>query len=268
MKGKPFWIGIAGLFSATAIAGSMGGENAVYNDPGAATCGKVITLSLGPAWYNNRGEGQRNFFPSIILPPGYTHTYVPTQTSGVLGSGELFFALTSTLNYLFSGQLGLAVGYSGNGTQDGRLYTERDSGRYTYSYKLSNARIGAKGKIVTEWSHWVKPYISGSAGVGFNRAWDYTTTHSIFGISSRPSFDESTEVAFTYTAGIGLQGNIAPNWQIGVGYEFSDWGKNSLTTPSLNLPDVPTPTVPYVYRALHASTFYTHQLQISLSYLM
>ncbi|HAT8718368.1 TPA: porin family protein, partial [Legionella pneumophila] len=34
--------------------------------------------------------------------------------------------------------------------------------------------------------------------------------------------------AFTYTLGAGVQKSISEHWQLGVGYEFADWGKSEL----------------------------------------
>lgn len=266
MKGKLLGLGIAGLFSMSAVAGSMG--NIGVDDEEelrTSTCNKVITLSLGPAWYNNEQTVVRNVFPATVFFPELAHTYVPRDTSGILGSGELYFALARPLDKQVSGQFGLAVAYSGNGKQKGFLNVGRPIiGSYDYSYKQTNARIAFKGKLVSDWVYWARPYISGSAGVGFNRSWDYVTSHRILGIASQPSFSQKTVTAFSYTAGIGLQGNITPEWQIGVGYEFADWGKSSLGKPRF-LP----PSAPYIpYSVLHGGSFYTHELQFSLSYLM
>ena len=34
--------------------------------------------------------------------------------------------------------------------------------------------------------------------------------------------------ALTYTLGTGVQKILNAHWQVGVGYEFSDWGQSSL----------------------------------------
>ncbi|MGL6035737.1 MAG: porin family protein, partial [Legionella sp.] len=33
-----------------------------------------------------------------------------------------------------------------------------------------------------------------------------------------------------YTVGAGLQKSLNDNWQVGVGYEFADWGKSQLAS--------------------------------------
>jgi opacity protein-like surface antigen len=265
MKGKLSGIGIAALFSMSAVAGGMGGRSAPPPPPPlarAGTCAKVITLSVGPAWYNNSGRIQRNF----LIPLDIFHTYVPENASGVVGTGEIFFALARPVFNQVSGQLGLAAAYSGNGKARGRLhigypvYTET----YAYSYQLASTRIAMKGKLASEWAYWAKPYISASAGVGFTRSWNYESPYSIYPRHSQGTFSSETAYGFSYTAGIGVQTYINTDWQIGIGYEFADWGKNRLARPRVRIPA----TELIQYPGLHSPSFYTHELQFSVSYIM
>lgn len=260
MKGKLAGMVMAGIWSITAWAGSMGDVSP--EEIRRNVCSKVITLGLGPAWYNNEGGTQRNLY---FFPPLTLHTYVPEHTSGVIGSGELFFGLARPLTNQLAGQLGIAVGYSGNGKLSGHLNIgEPAVATYPYSYSVSSARIALKGKLVSAWNYWAKPYISGSAGVGFNRSWDYDSPYTIYPLGLHPTFSNNTAVGFAYTAGIGIQANINPQWQLGVGYEFSDWGKNSLHEPSLTLLDGTF----LQYHGLHSNSFYTQSVQFSVSYIL
>ncbi|WP_415073412.1 outer membrane protein [Legionella sp.] len=43
-----------------------------------------------------------------------------------------------------------------------------------------------------------------------------------------PNFGNHTTTAFSYTVGAGVQRSISSNVQVGVGYEFSDWGNSNL----------------------------------------
>ena len=72
------------------------------------------------------------------------------------------------------------------------------------------------------------PWISASAGVGFNHAYDYTNTPLIFEAVANPDFNDHIQTSFTYTLCAGLQKALNPHWQLGVGYEFADWGKSEL----------------------------------------
>lgn len=259
MNKKQWNVMIAMLASFNAVAGSMGPVG--LEEENTSLCAKVIALSLGPAWYNNEGRVQENIF----FPLFSTHTFIPQTTPGVVGSGELFFALARPITNRLSGQLGIDIGYSGNGKEEGYLVISPPvSKTYSYSYRLSNARVGLKGRLIGDWGYWVKPYISGSANVGFNRSWNYTSAYTIFPLGEKPSFGDKTTTAFTYTAGIGVQGNIAPQWQLGVGYEFSDWGRSYLTEPSLTLAN----GITFNYPAPHATSFFTQSVQVTLSYIV
>tara|TARA_Y100001968_G_scaffold332385_1_gene390342 strand:+ start:4001 stop:4810 length:810 start_codon:yes stop_codon:yes gene_type:complete len=264
------WMYTALCISQLSFAGDMGTympPQAMSTSPYAGRYGKVITLSLAPAWYGNQTMTERNFYALSPLTPEFYHTYYSRHSEGVVGAGELFFALNRPLQNDWSVQFGIVMAYSGNGKLYGDLAVGQPIvARYPYSFRLSNGRVGLKGKLISDYPTLLKPYVSASINAGFNRAWDYTTSHAVLGIASRPQFEGHTSVAFTYTLGMGVQANLTPSWQVGVGYEFADWGKYGLNSPDfvLNNPQ----GLRFAYRGLHASYFYTHALQVSLSYMM
>ena len=85
-----------------------------------------------------------------------------------------------------------------------------------------------KGKVLWNNNFWLQPWVSGSVGVGFNRAHTYRSTPLIFEAVPTPGFSSHTQSAFAYTAGAGVQMALNNSWQIGAGYEFASWGKNRL----------------------------------------
>ena len=110
--------------------------------------------------------------------------------------------------------------------------------------------------VTPDFNQMVQPYVSGSLGVGFNRAHDFTITPKIFEEVPAPNFTDNRTTAFTYTLGIGVQKALTTNWQAGIGYEFANWGKSQLgRAPGQTLNS-----------GLHLSHLYTNQLQFSLSY--
>ncbi|MGQ3890513.1 outer membrane protein [Legionella sp. CNM-4043-24] len=252
-------LGLAGLLvSITSGAGSMG---AVQEEPpqiNTSSCGKLITLSFGPAWYNQGSDVVRTFrFPNEL-------TFVPKDVSGVVGSSELFFALSRPLDNHVSGQLGIAIGYNGNARQEGTLFIgEPPFLASGYSYQVSNARVALKGKLVADWGYVVQPYFSASAGVGFNRSWNYgydVPSSAFLPLPDiRPWLADNTTVGFSYTAGLGVQANLSANWQAGAGYEFTDWGKTNFSRLRVQ-------QVNRLTRYLYTSNFYTNALQLSVTY--
>lgn len=72
------------------------------------------------------------------------------------------------------------------------------------------------------------PWVSGSVGVGFNRAYSFTNTPTIPEAMAQNNFGNHINTSFTYTVGAGFQKIINQNWQAGIGYEFADWGGSEL----------------------------------------
>ena len=99
---------------------------------------------------------------------------------------------------------------------------------YAYQYKVLHTAIALKGMLLGHWNLPVIPWISASLGVEFNKAYGFNNTPTISEEVQSPNFTSNTTTAFTYTIGIGAERQINPHWQMGVGYEFSDWGKNHL----------------------------------------
>ena len=76
------------------------------------------------------------------------------------------------------------------------------------------------------------PWVSGSIGVGFNYSHKYNNTPIVREAAANANFSSRTYSAFSYTLGIGIQKILNQNWQIGIGYEFTDWGKSQLDRAS------------------------------------
>jgi opacity protein-like surface antigen len=105
---------------------------------------------------------------------------------------------------------------------------EEEYNNYTYRYKLQHAHVAVKGQLLAQMGWAVTPWLSGSVGIGFNRAFAYTNVATIFAARANNNFQSNTETAFTYTLGAGIQKALNNNWEIGIGYEFADWGKSTL----------------------------------------
>jgi opacity protein-like surface antigen len=130
---------------------------------------------------------------------------------------------------------------------------------FTYSYKVSHAEIALKGRLIGSYNcAIVDPYISASAGIGFNRAYDFTINPVISEAVPAPAFGSNTTTAFTYALGIGIQKSFTPHLQAAIGYEFSNWGK-------IQLAHAPGQTVG---EGLSLNHFYAQEIQFSLFYIV
>ena len=213
----------------------------------------VTTLSTGLAW-ENAGQTQ-----TFNLTPAIRKTYDANNPINTLADGELFVGVDRYLNPQLQGQIGLALAITSNAELSGNIWDDADPlfNNYIYSYKVQHSHIAVKGKLLTDTAYYdIKPYVSASLGVGFNRAENFTNTPLIFEAIVNPDFASNTTTTFTYTLGFGIQRAITDNWQAGIGYEFASWGRSQLGRAlgqSLN-------------EGLELSQLYTNGIFLSMTY--
>jgi len=188
----------------------------------------IATLSLGPVW-ESAGNTQ-----TYYLAPNIEKTYAANHASNALIEGEIFLGIQKPLREKLEGQIGLAVATTGNAFLSGNIWddAQQEFNNYNYSYDVKHTHIAVKGKLLSDRGYVVTPWISGSLGVGFNQAYDYSNTPTISEAVVMPNFTNNTTTAFTYTVGVGVQRNLNKHWQVGIGYEFADWGKSNLNRAS------------------------------------
>lgn len=184
----------------------------------------VVTLALGPLW-SSAGESQ-----TFYLAPEIEKTYAANRPTNVLADGEIFLGLQKKLRKELKGQLGLALAVAGNANLSGDIWDDADPefDNYTYRYKIMHTQVVLKGKLLFDGEYWLIPWISASIGVGFNNAQSFTNTPIIFEALPNANFSPHTQAAFTYALGVGAQKSLNKNWQVGIAYEFADWGKSML----------------------------------------
>lgn len=208
--------GTLSLLSMTATAGTMGEAAPLWS--------RVFTVSLGPVWAD-KGDKQ-----TFYLDPDIVKTYTATHTSKAIADGELFLGMQKNLNSHVQGQLGLAAAFTGNASVFGQIWDDADPqfNNHSYHYKIRHSHVAVKGKLLADRGYLVIPWISGSVGVGFNRAYHFLNNPLIFEALPNTNFASHTKTSFTYTVGVGVQRALSNNVQLGIGYEFADWGKSHL----------------------------------------
>lgn len=199
----------------------------------AGTMGSVVTpkdwtwvgsLSGGPVWA--RGGKTQTFY----LTPDIEKSYQAHKSTHALASGELFLGLQKSWFSQWFAQLGLAAATTGNAKMQGVIWDDADAqfDNHSYQYQVRHTRMAVKGKLLLDKGYWLMPWVSASLGVGYNRAHDFTNTPLIFEALPNSNFTNHTKTTFTYTLGAGIQKTLNEHWQLGVGYEFVDWGKSAL----------------------------------------
>ena len=232
--------------SITSYVGKMGVSPKFY------PWSKVATLSLGSAWADPHPT------ETITLRPNLKNNYVGAPRSQAVVDGEIFVGVQRAINRNFLGQIGVAVAAASHVQLDGDVIglVGSSGNNFLYAYDINHTHIAVKAKVLAEPEDIVSPYVSGSLGVGLNHAYDYSIEpkHANAGLS--PLFESNTLAAFTYTLGAGVQTDINANWQVGVGYEFADWGKSGLSQALSQS----------IGSGLQLNHLYTNALQFNLTY--
>ena len=184
----------------------------------------VVSLNIGQSW-EDAGRTQ-----TFYLAPEIEKAYVANRHTHVVTNGELFLGIQKPLPEKLQGQIGLAVASTSNATLSGNIWDDADPefNNYTYRYRVRHNHIALKGQLLADWCYIVMPWVSGSIGLGFNKSEHFTSTPTLYEAVPTPNFANHTTISFTYSIGAGIQYKLTRNWQIGLGYEFSDWGQSRL----------------------------------------
>lgn len=218
----------------------------------------VIGISAGPTWiYGNKTQ-------TINLEPDVAKTYTANSNNHMFPTGELFLGVQNALATSFIGQplmsqLGIDFVAAGRAQLTGDIWEDADPDfdNFNYTYKVNHTHVAIKGRLVVL-TNKVQPYISGSVGVGVNRAYDFTITPKISEEVPAPPFGSHNQTSFVYTLGIGIQTALTSQLQFAIGYEFADWGKTQLSTAQGQTTN----------QTLSLNHLYANQLQLSLFYII
>ncbi len=100
---------------------------------------------------------------------------------------------------------------------------------HRYDYAVSHTHLGIKGRLLKNTKKAaIKVYAEGGLGLALNRAKNFSSSSLIFQALSPPNFSDNTKTSFTYSLGAGVQKSLSTHCQLGLGYEFSDWGRSEL----------------------------------------
>lgn len=214
----------------------------------------IVAFNLGPQW-DKPGETRQ-----FSLEPDIVKTYYASPTTQTLMGTEFFIGGQHTLNSFSSLQLGIATAITSVTSLHGEIWEDADPefNNYWYDYQLAPFRTTLHGRwLFTSFSNRLTPYIDGGIGVSLNRAYNYQITSRIFEEVASPLYTSNVNVSLAYNIGVGIQHAINEHAQIGLGYEFSDWGQSSLGRAKSQ--DINAP--------LSLAHLYMNQLMVSLTYL-
>lgn len=181
-------------------------------------------ISTGPT-FASAGQTQ-----TFYLSPNVVKTYAAQNTDTVLGQGAVFLGVQKSFPFAFL-QVGVEAVTTSDANLQGQIWDDANSAfnNYTYQYQVYHAGLGVKGKLISVRGFYgLLPWVSVSLGAGFNYANSFSNMPTISQAIANNNFTPNMETAFTYIVGAGLQKALTQNWQAGLGYEFSDWGKSQL----------------------------------------
>jgi opacity protein-like surface antigen len=210
---------IAIAASSCVYAGSMDYEQCLDN-------GWAFTINVGPAW-SNAGQTQ-----TLTLQPDIEKAYIADKSSKTLLNGEFFIGYQHSLFDNIFGQFGVTYGFTNNVKLSGSVWEDADPdfNNFSYQYNVFLNHISIKGKLLAQLTPTLFPYIGGSIGKrGYNHSTNYSESAYIPEEVPPPPFtDGSINNILTYSAEIGIQKALNKNVYVGIGYNYSDWGKSSL----------------------------------------
>lgn len=213
----------------------------------------VASVSIGPAW-EKAGKTQ-----TFYIAPNIEKSFVAEKESDALVDMEIFLGIQKSLHETLNSQLGFAVTATSSAFLSGFILDDANPifNNYTYKYRIRHSHLALKGKLLADLGYNLIPWVSGSIGVGFNRAYQFNNEPTISSVVAMPNFVNNTTSSFTYTIGLGVQRQLNTHWQAGIGYEFADWGRSHLNR-------APGQTL---NKGLELSHLYTNGLLINLTYL-
>lgn len=239
------------LFLATAL--TISAANSFAGEALAAPTSWLATFSFGYGW-EDAGETQ-----TFFLAPNIEKTYFADSNSHRVANGEIFIAYQQALQTTLDAQLGLALALSHRAYLTGQIWDDAqiEFNNDTYHYKINHLHLALKGKVLANRNWFVTPWVSGSLGLAYNRSHAFDNSPLVDEVVNTPCFSDKTKRTFTYTLGAGVQKGLNQHWQMGIGYEFSDWGKSQLNR-------APEQTL---NGGLSLSHLYVHALLLNLTYL-
>lgn len=215
----------------------------------------VVMLSAGPGWVGNHATQNISFEPDL------DYGFDGRSTSKTLLNGEIFLGFQHFLTKRLQGELGLAFAGSSNAQFYGDVWVDANPNLndFNYQFNIDHAHVSVKEKVLFQMlaPQDVIPYVSGSIGVGFNYSHHFQITPKIYEQLPPTNFNANTTTALTYTLGVGLQKILSAHWQVGVGYDFADWGKSQFD----RAPEQQINT------GLTLSHVYIHALMVNVTYL-
>lgn len=216
------------------------------------TISYVATLGMGAGWQAS-GKTQ-----TLALTSDIEKTYTANQPKSIFPNYDLFLGVQKKIQSRVIGQFGVDIAAADHAELAGDIWDDAspEFNNYRYQYHIKHSQLALKGKLIGDFDHLVLPWISAAVGIGFNRSFDFSNTPAISQAVASPNFSSHNTRSFTYSIGLGVEHILDKNWQVGMGYEFSDWGRSELGAASGSTTN----------QTLTLSHLYTQAIMLNISY--
>ena len=197
------------------------------NDDMNCTPRPYFSLSGGP------GVAGANTSQEVYIDPNYSNTYTTEKHNQTIAAFELNIGMQIPVMMGALFQVGPLIGVAGVAKPDGEIWqlSDPEFNNMRYTYNLSQARFGVRARLSgsNEYDVWFfSPYITGSAAIAENYAYNYKNYDVIAPAEANHAFANNSQAAFSYSLGAGIQRDIDCHLRFAVGYEYFSWGKSSL----------------------------------------
>lgn len=220
----------------------------------AANLPTIVTTVSGSIAHQGHGSTQ-----TLWLTPVIEKKYPAHSASHLLTQGDIFLGILNNLNSQWQSQVGLDFASSSHAIMSGSIWDDAEAtfNNYKYRYFLHHSHIVLEAKLLAN-MHSILPWVSAGIGMGFNRSHSFSNTPTIPEAIASPNFTSHTLTTLSYIAGMGFQYPLSQHWQLGMGYEFANWGRSRLGKASGQTTN----------RHLALSHFYTNAIDMNATYIL
>jgi opacity protein-like surface antigen len=108
---------------------------------------------------------------------------------------------------------------------------------YSYHYNVTTRQLLLEGKLLYTFKKRFHPYVLAGLGAAFNQATDYSTSAPPFLTFTR-MYQPNNITSFSYAVGFGIDADLTDNLRFGIGYRFTDLGKVTLGSATIDTSSV------------------------------
>jgi opacity protein-like surface antigen len=194
----------------------------------------VIILGAGAGITSDLGT--TNNFPIINPATDEFYQYRPKNSTATVGMFDAFIGGECAITDKWKLQTGIGYDVETAFNVSGLLNQGADAqsaDNYNYSYQIQSQQLMLLGKALYQIRDRYHPYVMLGLGASFNNSYHFSTG-APRQLTFTRDFNNHLNTAFTYSAGLGVDVDVAENMRVGLGYRFADFGQSNLGSSSIN----------------------------------